>query len=99
MSRQQLVRFLRNKCLKLLLRFGGDSAGVLDIIAEFPAGPGYAGRDLPVEATMTAQITRQAKLEQNMEWQLRGELSGSVSKTDGDAFLEGLAVINLRDGR
>lgn len=99
MSRQQLVRFLRNKCLKLLLRFGDFSAGVLDIIAEFPAGPGYSVRVLPVEKTMTALITGQARLEQNMEWQLRGQVSISVSKTDGDAFLEGVAVINLRDRR
>ncbi len=48
---------------------------------------------------MTALITGQARVEQNMEWQLRGELSVSVSKTDGDAFLEGVAVINFRDGR
>lgn len=72
---------------------------------------------------MTEQIARQAKLEQNMKWQLQdarnqfseavqkaglegpqiitlqGELSVSVSKTDGDAFLESVAVINLRDRR
>lgn len=72
---------------------------------------------------MTEQIARQAKLEQNMEWQLqharnqfseavqkaglegpqiiplRGQVSISVSKTGGDAFLEGVAVINLRDRR
>jgi hypothetical protein len=99
MSRQQLVRFLRKKRHKPLLQFGDFSADVLDIIAEFPAGPGYPVRVLPVEKTMTALITGQARVEQNMEWQLRGELSVSVSKTDGDAFLEGVAVINFRDGR